>query len=217
MEFYEAYSDYHRMMEMTEKVIQDAAMRVCGSLKIPYQGKIVDLTKFERLTTVQAIKKYNPQYTDAQLADAKWVASEIERLGGKLPPAPGLGSLQLTLFEECAEGQLWDPTFIIDYPVEVSPLARESDKNKGITERFEMFCTGREIANGYSELNDPEDQADRFKQQVAQMEGGDDEAMDSAAVKLIPICKDRLIKSSAFGSCRSNSAIFLQRCRQSTQ
>lgn len=177
MEFYEAYSDYHRMMEMTEKVIQDAAMRVCGSLQIPYQGKTVDLSKFERLTTVQAIQKYNPQYTEAQLADEAWVAAEIQRLGGKLPPAQGLGSLLLTLFEECAEGQLWNPTFIIDYPVEVSPLARESDKFKGITERFELFCTGREIANGYSELNDPEDQADRFMQQVKQMEGGDDEAM----------------------------------------
>lgn len=177
MEFYEAYSDYHRMMEMTEKVIQDAARRVCGSLQIPYQGKTVDLSHFDRLTTVQAIKKYNPQYTDAQLQDEKWVAEEIQRLGGKLPPAHGLGSLQLTLFEECAEGKLWNPTFIIDYPVEVSPLARASDKEPGITERFELFCVGRELANGYSELNDPEDQADRFKQQVKQMESGDDEAM----------------------------------------
>jgi lysyl-tRNA synthetase class 2 len=177
MEFYEAYSDYQRMMEMAEKVIQTAALRACGSLQIEYQGKTVDLSTFERLTTVQAIKKYNPQYTDAQLADAEWVAAEIKKLGGKLPPAQGLGSLQLTLFEECAEGQLWNPTFIIDYPIEVSPLARSSDSQAGITERFELFCVGREIANGYSELNDPEDQAERFKQQVKQMEGGDDEAM----------------------------------------
>ncbi|TDR82682.1 lysine--tRNA ligase [Paludibacterium purpuratum] len=177
MEFYEAYSDYHRMMELTERIIQDGAMRVCGSLQIPYQGKTVDLSNFDRLTIVQAIKKYNPQYTDAQLNDAAWVAAEIQRLGGKLPPAKGLGSLHLALFEECAEGQLWNPTFIIDYPVEVSPLARASDKHQGITERFELFCVGRELANGYSELNDPEDQADRFMQQVKQMESGDDEAM----------------------------------------
>ncbi|BEV73669.1 MULTISPECIES: lysine--tRNA ligase [unclassified Paludibacterium] len=177
MEFYEAYSDYHRMMEMTEKIIQDCAMKLYGTLQIPYQGKTVDLSTFERLTTVQAIKKYNPQYTDAQLNDPEWVAAEIKRLGGKLPGAQGLGSLQLTLFEECAEGQLWNPTFIIDYPVEVSPLARASDKFEGITERFELFCTGRELANGYSELNDPEDQAARFMEQVKQLDAGDDEAM----------------------------------------
>lgn len=177
MEFYEAYSDYHRMMELTEKIIQDCAMKLYGSLQIPYQGKTVDLSKFERLTTVQAIKKYNPQYTDAQLNDAEWVAKEIERQGGKLPGARGLGSLQLSLFEEVAEGQLWNPTFIIDYPVEVSPLARASDKYEGITERFELFCVGRELANGYSELNDPEDQANRFREQVKQLEAGDDEAM----------------------------------------
>ncbi|GGY03113.1 lysine--tRNA ligase [Paludibacterium paludis] len=177
MEFYEAYADYHRMMEMTEQIIQKAAMKVCGGLEIDYQGKPVDLRTFDRLTMVQAIKKYNPQYTDAQLNDEAWVKAEITRLGGKLPMATGLGSLHLALFEECAEGQLWNPTFIIDYPVEVSPLARLSDTKPGITERFELFVVGRELANGYSELNDPEDQAERFLAQVKQMEAGDDEAM----------------------------------------
>ena len=177
MEFYEAYCDYDRMMTMTEGIIQSCAMKLYGTLKIQYQGREVDLSKFERLTSVQAIKKFNPQYTDEQLQDADWVKAEILKLGGKLPPAEGLGSLQLTLFEECAEGQLWNPTFIIDYPVEVSPLARMSDTRPGITERFELFCVGRELANGFSELNDPEDQADRFMQQVKQMEAGDDEAM----------------------------------------
>jgi lysyl-tRNA synthetase class 2 len=105
------------------------------------------------------------------------VAAEIQRLGGKLPPAPGLGSLQLTLFEECAESLLWNPTFIVDYPVEVSPLARGSDADQSITERFELFIVGREHANGYSELNDPEDQAARFLSQVEQKDAGDDEAM----------------------------------------
>jgi len=177
MEFYEAYCDYDRMMTMTEGIIQACAMKLHGTLKIQYQGREVDLTKFERLTSVQAIKKFNPQYTDQQLNDVDWVKAEILKLGGKLPPAEGLGSLQLTLFEECAEGQLWNPTFIIDYPVEVSPLARMSDTRPGITERFELFVVGRELANGFSELNDPEDQADRFMQQVKQMEAGDDEAM----------------------------------------
>ena len=177
MEFYEAYSDYQRMMEMTEKVIQQAALKVCGALQISYQGKMVDLSVFERLTMRQAILKFNPGYHEVQLADADWVKAEILKLGGKLPPSPSLGSLILVLFEACAESQLWNPTFIIDYPVEVSPLARASDQNPAITERFELFCVGRELANGFSELNDPEDQADRFMQQVKQKESGDDEAM----------------------------------------
>ncbi|WP_043632313.1 lysine--tRNA ligase [Chromobacterium haemolyticum] len=178
IEFYEAYSDYQRMMQMTETIIRECALVSCGSTTVSYQGKEVDLGKpFDRFTIVGAIKHYNPQYTDAQLADAAWVASEIKRLGGKLPPAPGLGSLQLALFEECAESLLWNPTFIIDYPVEVSPLARGSDSKPGLTERFELFIVGREHANGYSELNDPEDQAARFLSQVAQKDAGDDEAM----------------------------------------
>ncbi|MDH0341631.1 lysine--tRNA ligase [Chromobacterium haemolyticum] len=178
IEFYEAYSDYQRMMEMTETIIRECALVSCGSTTVSYQGKEVDLGKpFDRFTIVGAIKHYNPQYTDAQLDDAAWVASEIKRLGGKLPPAPGLGSLQLALFEECAESLLWNPTFIIDYPVEVSPLARGSDSKPGLTERFELFIVGREHANGYSELNDPEDQAARFLSQVAQKDAGDDEAM----------------------------------------
>ncbi|MCB6183802.1 lysine--tRNA ligase [Leeia sp. TBRC 13508] len=177
MEFYEAYADYHRMMEMTEGVIQSVAKKVCGTTHIQYQGKPVDLSHFDRLTIVQAIKKYNPQYTDEQLQDRAWLKEEIKRVGGKPVLTDGIGGLQLSLFEEVAEGQLWNPTFIIDYPAEVSPLARASDTQAGITERFELFVVGRELANGYSELNDPEDQADRFMQQVAQKDAGDDEAM----------------------------------------
>ena len=109
--------------------------------------------------------------------DAEWLKKEIVKHGESLPPSPGIGSLQLALFEGCAEGKLWNPTFIIDYPVEVSPLARASDSKPGLTERFELFVVGRELANGYSELNDPEDQAERFKAQVAQKDAGDDEAM----------------------------------------
>ncbi|CRZ19601.1 lysine--tRNA ligase [Kingella kingae] len=178
MEFYEAFCDYERMMEMTEGVIRAASHAVNGTAKITYNGKEVDLeSPFERLTILQAIKKFNPQYTDEQLHDAEWLKKEIVKHGESLPHASGLGSLQLALFEGCAESKLWNPTFIIDYPVEVSPLARASDTKSGLTERFELFVVGRELANGYSELNDPEDQAARFKSQVAQKDAGDDEAM----------------------------------------
>ncbi|QEY25277.1 lysine--tRNA ligase [Neisseria zalophi] len=178
MEFYEAFSTYERMMEMTEGVIRNAALEVCGTAKLSYNGKEVDLeSPFERLTILEAIKKYNPQYTDEQLNDEAWLKQEIVKHGEKIPPSPGIGSLQLALFEGCAEGQLWNPTFIVDYPVEVSPLARASDTKPGLTDRFELFIVGRELANGYSELNDPEDQAARFKAQVAQKDAGDDEAM----------------------------------------
>ncbi|MBF0804489.1 MULTISPECIES: lysine--tRNA ligase [unclassified Neisseria] len=178
MEFYEAFCTYERMMEMTESVIRHAAREVCGTAKIRYNGQEVDLeSPFERLTILEAIKKHNPHYTDDQLNDAQWLKQEIVKHGEKIPPAPGIGSLQLALFEGCAESKLWHPTFIIDYPVEVSPLARASDTKPGLTDRFELFVVGRELANGYSELNDPEDQAARFKAQVAQKEAGDDEAM----------------------------------------
>ena len=178
IEFYEAFCDYNRMMQMAEDTIRAACRSVSGSLKIEYNGKEVDLeSPFERLTILEAIKKYNPHYTDEQLNDAEWLKKEIVKHGESLPYAAELGSLQLALFEGCAESKLWNPTFIVDYPVEVSPLARASDSKAGLTERFELFVVGRELANGYSELNDPEDQAARFKAQVAQKDAGDDEAM----------------------------------------
>ncbi|MDN0074535.1 lysine--tRNA ligase [Crenobacter sp. SG2303] len=178
IEFYEAYADYERMMELTEQIIRACAIEAQGSTTVSYNGKEVDLGKpFERLTIVDAIKKHNPQYSDAQLNDAAWLKEEIVRLGGKPVASDAIGGLQLSLFEECAETKLWNPTFIVDYPVEVSPLARGSDSKPGITERFELFIVGREHANGYSELNDPEDQAARFQAQVAQKDAGDDEAM----------------------------------------
>ena len=177
-ELYLKRCTYERMMEMTEGVIRACAETVCGAAKISYNGKEVDLASpFERLTILEAIKKYNPHYTDEQLADEAWLKKEIVKHGESLPPSPGIGSLQLALFEGCAEGKLWNPTFIIDYPVEVSPLARASDTKPGLTDRFELFVVGRELANGYSELNDPEDQSARFRVQVAQKDAGDDEAM----------------------------------------
>ncbi|MDR3411978.1 MAG: lysine--tRNA ligase [Formivibrio sp.] len=178
MEFYEAYADYTRMMELTETVIRECAREAIGHTVIEYQGRVVDLSKpFERLTVTQAIIKYNPQYTEAQLHDRAWLKAEIERLGGKLVITDGIAGLQFSLFEATTEEQLWDPTYIIDYPLEISPLARASDANPGITERFELFMVGREHANGFSELNDPEDQAERFLSQAKAKDAGDEEAM----------------------------------------
>ncbi|ETD72467.1 lysyl-tRNA synthetase [Pelistega indica] len=182
MEFYAAYTDYNWMMDFTEKIIRETTRKTLGTAKITHQGRELDLeSPFERLTMVQAVLKYAPQYQEAQLSDSDFLRSELKKLGADMnDPAiknAGLGGLQLAFFEETAESQLWNPTFIIDYPVEVSPLARASDTKEGITERFELFITGREIANGFSELNDPEDQAERFMAQVRAKDAGDEEAM----------------------------------------
>ncbi|MCB5191624.1 lysine--tRNA ligase [Methylobacillus arboreus] len=178
MEFYAAYTDYKWLMDFTESCIRAAAIAACGSAVVQYQGRELDLGKpFERLTIVGAIQKYAPQYTLEQLNDQAFLRQELKKFGVEAFAHLGLGALQLALFEETAESQLWNPTYIIDYPVEVSPLARASDSNPEITERYELFITGREIANGFSELNDAEDQAARFHAQVAAKEAGDDEAM----------------------------------------
>ncbi|HLU00405.1 MAG TPA: lysine--tRNA ligase [Burkholderiaceae bacterium] len=182
MEFYAAYTDYRWLMDFTEALIREAAIAATGSAVLEYQGRSLDLSQpFDRLTICQAITKYAPEYQESQLQDADFVRQELRRLGadvdGPVLSRAGLGALQLALFEETAEAKLWNPTYIIDYPVEVSPLARASDSNPEITERFELFITGREIANGFSELNDPEDQAARFLKQVEAKDAGDEEAM----------------------------------------
>ncbi len=182
MEFYAAFADYRWLMDYTESLIRETARRVCGTASLTYQGQPLDLERaFDRLTIAEAILKHAPGYTPAQLQDEAWLRGELRRLGadvdGPTLAHAGLGALQLALFEETAEAKLWHPTFIIDYPVEVSPLARASDAQPGITERFELFACGREIANGFSELNDPEDQAARFQAQVAAKDAGDEEAM----------------------------------------
>ena len=178
MEFYAAYTDYQWLMDFTENCIRAAAIAARGTAVLEYQGRELDLSKpFQRLTIVGAIQKYAPQYTLDQLNDMVFLRAEILKHGTKPFDHAGLGALQLALFEETAESQLWDPTYIIDYPVEVSPLARASDSNPEITERFELFINGREIANGFSELNDAEDQAARFHAQMKAKEAGDHEAM----------------------------------------
>lgn len=182
MEFYAAYTEYHWLMDFTEALIREVAIRTTGSATLSYQEKILDFAQpFKRLTIVQAIQAHAPQYTDAQLQDTEFLKAELQKLGINVQ-APeytnaALGTWQLVLFEEVAEAKLWEPTFIIDYPVEVSPLARASDTTPGITERFELFIAGRELANGFSELNDPEDQAERFSAQVLAKDAGDEEAM----------------------------------------
>jgi lysyl-tRNA synthetase class 2 len=182
MEFYAAYTDYRWLMDFTEAVIRDCAIAATGQTALSYQGRELDLgVPFERLTIAQAIVRHAPQYAGAPLDDPAWLRAEVARLGVDVDDArhreAGAGALALALFEEVAESRLWQPTFIIDYPVEVSPLARASDTRPGITERFELFITGREIANGFSELNDAEDQAARFQAQVRAKEAGDEEAM----------------------------------------
>ena len=182
MEFYAAYTDYQWLMNYTEELLRNVAIRATGSATLNYQGKVLDLAPaFDRLTIVAAIEKYAPQYVGAALDDADYLRAELKKHGVDLNDPQvknaGVGALQLALFEEVAEHLLWNPTFIIDYPIEVSPLARASDTHQGITERFELFMTGREVANGFSELNDPEDQSERFLAQVAAKDAGDDEAM----------------------------------------
>ena len=178
MEFYAAYADYQWLMTFTEDCIR-SSITGCGvDLKLTYQDKEIDFSQpFDRLTLVQAIEKYNNQFKSEDLLNAEFIEQTLQKMGEELPPNRSLGSLQLALFEAVAEEHLWNPTFIIDYPTEVSPLARASDNDPTITERFELFIAGREIANGFSELNDPEEQSERFKKQVEQKEAGDDEAM----------------------------------------
>jgi lysyl-tRNA synthetase class 2 len=182
MEFYAAYWDYRRVMDFTERVLREAAVAATGATALAYQGRPLDFgPPFRRMTIVEAIREHAPRYDAASLAAAAFLRAELPRFGVDVDDprhrGAGVGALQLALFEQTAESKLWDPTFIVDYPVEVSPLARASDARPGITERFELFVTGREIANGFSELNDPEDQAARFQQQVRAKEAGDDEAM----------------------------------------
>jgi lysyl-tRNA synthetase class 2 len=178
LEFYVAYTNHDYLMGFIEQILRTAAYAACGTEQITYQGRAIDLSQpFARLTIKEAIKKYRPDIGDDILDDRARIIARMDEL--KIPHREndGLGGLQLTLFENTVESELFDPTYIIDYPAEVSPLARRSDTNPDITERFELYIAGREIANGFSELNDPEDQAERFQEQVRQKDAGDHEAM----------------------------------------
>lgn len=177
LEFYAAYTDYLWMMSFTETLLRHLATMMHPSGIISYQGRIIDFNKpFARLSLCQAIMQQAPQYNLQSLQDTHFLHEEIARLGIKTQGTT-LGALQLALFESVAESTLWEPTYLIDYPIEVSPLARRSDSNSEIAERFELFIAGREIANGFSELNDPREQSLRFLNQVHARENGDEEAM----------------------------------------
>jgi len=177
MEFYAAWWNHHDVMDFTEQVLRHAARQATGSASLSYAGKPVDLDKpFTRLTVRDSLVVH-AGLSEAEAGDAQVLRATLKSLGEEAPAHWNLPELQFGLFEAAVEEKLWHPTFIIDYPVEVSPLARASDANPGTAERFELFMTGREYANGFSELNDAEDQAARFHAQAANKEAGDEEAM----------------------------------------
>jgi lysyl-tRNA synthetase class 2 len=177
MEFYAAYWNHHDLMDFTEGLLRHAARQATGSTVVSYAGRPVDLDRpFARMTVTQALVAH-ARLTEAEARDAAVLHGRLKALGEEPPAHWTLAELQFGLFEAAVEDKLWDPTFIVDYPVEVSPLARASDADPTITERFELFVTGRELANGFSELNDAEDQAERFAAQARNKDAGDEEAM----------------------------------------
>jgi lysyl-tRNA synthetase, class II len=177
LEFYAAYWHHGDLMDFTEQVLRHAARQATGSALLSYAGKAVDLDQpFARLSVRDSLVAH-AGLSPAQADDAAHLRSALKSRDEQAPAHWGLAELQFGLFEAAVEEQLWQPTFITDYPVEVSPLARASDSNPAITERFELFITGREMANGFSELNDAEDQAARFEAQAKNKEAGDEEAM----------------------------------------
>ena len=180
VEFYEAYADYEDLMDLTEDLLRGMAEAVTGSTQVGYQGETYDFGKpFARLTVREAILRYGADQGigAADLADLEAAQALARRLGLALKPTWGLGKVQMEIFDRVAEHQLKDPTFITQYPTEVSPLARCNDQEPFVTDRFEFYVGGRELANGFSELNDAEDQAERFRRQVAEKDAGDEEAM----------------------------------------
>jgi lysyl-tRNA synthetase class 2 len=178
LELYEAYATYEGIMDLTEALIRDVAVEVAGTAALQWDGEAIDLgPRFRRWKLEEAVRELNPEISIADCRDRDALAAHCARLGVHVKPGHGWGKLLLEIFEKTVEGGLVQPTFITHYPVEVSPLARESDTEPGITDRFELFVGGKELANGFSELNDPEDQAARFRAQVEAKDGGDDEAM----------------------------------------
>jgi lysyl-tRNA synthetase class 2 len=178
LEFYEAYADYHDLMNLTEEMLRALALDVLGVAEIQYQGETYDFGKpFARMSVKESILHFNPDLAPEDLNDLERAREVAKRLGIPLKDSYGLGKVQIEIFEKTVEHRLKDPTFITAYPTEVSPLARRNDDDPFVTDRFEFFVGGREIANGFSELNDAEDQAERFRKQVEEKDAGDLEAM----------------------------------------
>lgn len=178
LEFYEAFVTHHELMDRTEELVRGLCAEVLGTTRIEYQGEVCDFGQpFVRMSVREAILAFNPEITTADLDDPAQMQAHCQRLAIPVRPGYGLGKLWIEVFEKTVEASLRDPTFITAYPTEVSPLARRNDQDPFVTDRFEFFVGGREIANGFSELNDPEDQAERFRAQVSEKDAGDLEAM----------------------------------------
>jgi lysyl-tRNA synthetase class 2 len=178
LEFYMGYADYRDLMNLTEEMFRELAELVLGTTDVPYQGDVYDFGKpFARMTILEAIAHYNPSVEVADLYDMATTRGLADSLNIAYTPTDSLSKIHVNIFEETVEHQLKDPTFITAYPTEISPLARKNDEDPSITDRFELFIGRREIANGFSELNDAEDQAARFQEQVLAKQAGDDEAM----------------------------------------
>lgn len=178
LEFYQAYADYNDLMDITEDLLRQLASNLLGTTDVVSEGNTYDFgSPFARMSVFDSVLHFNPDITAEALADLDSARAIAKNLGVTLKDSYGLGKIQIEIFEKTVEHRLMDPTFITEYPTEVSPLARRSDKDHFVTDRFEFFVGGREIANGFSELNDAEDQAERFKAQVAEKDAGDDEAM----------------------------------------
>lgn len=178
IEFYQAYADYHDLMNFTEELLRFLCDKVLGTRQVPYHDQVIDFAKpFDRITVKEAILKYHPEFNHHQLEQVETLRALLDSFGIAYKEIDGLGKLQMLLFEERVERELIQPTFVTGYPTEVSPLARRSNDDPELTDRFEFFIYGREIANGFSELNDAQDQAERFYKQVLEKEAGDMEAM----------------------------------------
>ncbi len=178
LEFYQAYADYSDLMDLTEELLRGMAQALLDNMIVEYQGETFDFGQpFQRLTVREAVLRFNPAIAAAELDDLESARRIATGLGVDVRPEHGLGRVQLAIFEQTVEHQLRDPTFITAYPTEVSPLARRNDADPTVTDRFELFVGGREIANGFTELNDPEDQAERFRKQAEAKATGDHEAM----------------------------------------
>lgn len=178
IEFYQAYADYQDLMIFTEGLLRHLCDTVLMTHQVQYQDHLIDFSKpFTRMSIKEAILKYHPTIELVQLESIAPCRKLLEGLNLPYKASDGLGKLQMIIFEETIEHQLIQPTFVTEYPTEVSPLARRSEKNPEVTDRFEFFIAGREIANGFSELNDAEDQAMRFQKQVEDKDAGDHEAM----------------------------------------
>ncbi len=178
LEFYWAYADYHDLIDLTEEMMRGVCQSVVGDTKVESQGQILDFSKpFQRFTLIESILHFNPDLTESQLTDLEAITKLAIELKIEVLPGHGVGKIQTEVFTKRVEEKLTAPTFITAYPVEVSPLSRRNDDQPEISDRFEFFVDGKEIANGFSELNDPEDQAERFKKQGEHKDAGDHEAM----------------------------------------